>query len=109
MKKLALIFSIIGIFILVLISNLSEINELNIEEISKSQLNEKIKISGKVSDVLINKDDFVVFKVYNNVSYIKVICNCSTIKKNQDLIIIGRLTKYKNELQIQADKIIILT
>ena len=105
MKKLILLISIIGIIILILLS-FKDPGIQKISDITINDLNKKVKISGFVSEILINEDNFVVFKFSNDTSSINVVCDCGNIKKNQSLIIIGKITKYENEFQIQADKIL---
>ena len=108
MKKIALIISLIGIFILLILINLQEPKISEINSLSNKRLNEEVKIQGKIIDLKIFQSNFTITKIKDNSGFIEVICNCPQIKKlqNSTLQITGKLTEYQSNLQIQADKIL---
>ena len=109
--KASLILSLIGIAILILISDKIEIKGYNISDITKDLLEKEIKVTGKVIKVsetpglyLIDLENeerklkVVIFKEDKNLSF----------KKNQLIEVTGKVVLYKKELEIEAKKIKIL-
>jgi len=107
MKYVALTIALIGILTLLLIINFQEPQNIQISSINNNHLNKQIKITGQVTNINIYKNNFTTFNLNNNTAKIQVICNCPNIKqyKNQNIEVTGKLTKYNNSLQIQANKI----
>ena len=107
MKNLALLISILGIFILLILINIQEPKLSSIYSIKNKDVNEKVKIQGKIIDLKSFGNSFTIAKIKDNSGYIEIISNYPKIKqyKNSTFEIIGRLTEYKGNLQIQADKI----
>ena len=103
MKKLAFTIALIGILVILIINNL-DLTETPIEKISKDDLNKIVKVSGISSDIKIYENNFTTFNLKSQ-GEITVICNCPDIQEKQKLTIIGRVSQYKNTLQIQADNI----
>jgi len=99
--KLSFLISILGIFLLLLISNI--IQPKPITNYSELKLNNYVKTSGKITSIN-NFQDFLVIKLNNNIT---ITCNCK-LKANQTILVIGQVTEYKNQLQIQADKLKIM-
>ena len=99
--KLSLLISILGILILFLISNL--IQPEQISNYKELKINQLVKTQGKILDIK-NYDEFSIIKLDNNLI---ITCNCN-FKKNQTIQVIGKVVEYKNQLQIQAEKIEIL-
>jgi aspartyl/asparaginyl-tRNA synthetase len=109
--KASLILALVGIGILILISDKIEIKEYNINDITKGLLEKEIKVTGKISKIsetqglyLIDINDkerklkVVVFKENKNLS----------LQKNQLIEVTGKVVLYKKELEIEAKKIKIL-
>ena len=96
--KLSLLISILGILILFLISNL--IQPEQISNYKELKINQLVKTQGKILDIK-NYDEFSIIKLDNNLI---ITCNCN-LKKNQTIQVIGKVVEYKNQLQIQAEKI----
>ncbi|SRR3989344_1266711 len=104
MKKLAFTIALIGILVILIINNL-DLTETPIEKISKDDLNKIVKVSGISSDIKIYENNFTTFNLKNQ-GEITIICDCPNIREKQNLTIIGKVSIYKNNLQIQAEKII---
>tara|TARA_Y100000310_G_C20633804_1_gene790096 strand:- start:944 stop:1252 length:309 start_codon:yes stop_codon:yes gene_type:complete len=98
-----------GISTLLLISNTLQPKSINISSITQNQLNKKVKISGEIISTRIFEDsDFQIINLKDKTGNISITLDnpIPNLSKNQQLIVIGKITEYKNTLQIQADKII---
>lgn len=96
--KISLTISFLGIFILLLISIIQKPKQVNSYEDLK--LNEQVKTTGKITSI--NKfEDFSIIRLNNNIT---VTCNCN-LNINQTISVEGKVTEYKNQLQMQAEKI----
>ena len=110
--KLSLIISITGIFLLLFLSNIQTPKLTKINDINEFSLNKKIQIQGQITST-INQTNFQIINMQDNTGKISIIVNKKTsLTKNQTIRVIGRITeyktRYKNELQIQADEIKII-
>jgi RecJ-like exonuclease len=105
-KKISLIFSLIGI---ALILFLMQFNEPKITEITKIKNPDMfVKVSGKIVDIKKYPENFTVIKIKDPTGEITGICNCPLIKENQNIEIIGKTSIYKRELQINIEKIYLI-
>lgn len=105
MKNLAFVISIIGILSLLIINNFIELPISTISEINEKTLNENIRIIGDSSNIKHFENNFTTFSIQDETGKLTIICNCPDIKNQQHLEITGKVSKYKENLQIQADKI----
>jgi len=96
--KICFSISILGIFSLLLISSL--VQPKLISRYSELRLDESVRTSGKV----ISFNEFQDFGVIRLDNGIIVTCNCQ-LKENSTIRITGKVTEYKNQLQIQAEEI----
>jgi RecJ-like exonuclease len=104
--KLSLTLSILGILILLLISNFQTIKTINIQNISQNLLNQKVQIQGEIIHVK-NYKDFQILTLADKTEKINIIINQKTnLTKNSSVKIIGRVLEYKGNLQVSADKIL---
>ena len=112
LKILSLIIAIIGIIILLLFLNISEPKPMKISSINEKQLNKQVKIQGTLIKATTLKEDFtaLAIKSFNNSEKIEAVCDCYNMKYyiNKTISLIGRISEYNNQLQIQADKIILI-
>ncbi len=100
--------SIAGIFILLLLSFILQPKLINIENIDENLINQKVRIRGRIIQEKNYDNDFSVLTIKDKTASIEVTCNCKNLQgKNAEII--GRITEYGQELQIQADKIIEIT
>jgi hypothetical protein len=83
--KLSLAMSFLGIFILLLTSTIQP----------------QFKTTGKIISVK-KYNDFYIIKLNNNLT---ITCNKCNFQVNQTIEVTGKLTKYKGQTQIQAEKI----
>ena len=110
--KISLTISLLGIIILLILTNLIEPKLTKIKDITIKQLNKKVKILGKVENIknyeTKTNENFQVLTISDETGYIETILNKDlNVKKYQEMIIIGKVIIYKDKLQIQAEKIII--
>lgn len=116
--KLTLTLSLLGIITLLILANVLELNLTPINEISAKHLNKKVKIQGSIKNVKNyennkTKEDFYVLTILDKSGKIDAVFNAKSnsgllnLKINQNVTIIGRVNTYKNQLQIQAEKIVV--
>ena len=105
MNNLAFVISIIGILSLLIINNFIELPVSTISEINEKDLNKNIRVIGTSNNIKHFENNSTTFSIKDKTGKITIICNCPNIKNNQHLETTGKVTKYKNNLQIQADKI----
>lgn len=110
--KISLIVSLFGILLLLFLANSLEPKLIDISSINDEMLNQQIKISGEIFKIQ-DKETFKILSISDSTGKIDVLCECreelienNQIKNNQEIIVIGRVTEYREYLQISADKII---
>ncbi len=106
--KIALFFSLIGIFLIVVIAENLEIKLYKISSITNSNLDEKVKIIGVV-DSIKETPGLIILDVKDETGKIKVVLfkeEKIEINKYDNVEVIGKIVKYKNILEIEAETII---
>jgi len=108
--KICLIISLTGIFLLLSLSNLLEPKLITIKEINNQLINKKIRVQGEIINIKTYEDsDFEVISIKDNTGKIDItIDKILNLKNNQTITITGRVTQYKEFLQIQTDKIVLI-
>jgi len=104
-SKISLVISLIGILVLLIINNTSNYNITKISSIDSKMINKNVRVIGESKNIQINENNFTIFDIKDKTGEIKIICECPNIKENAELEIIGKLIEYKEELEIQAEKI----
>jgi len=107
--KISLIFSITGIFILLFILEYSQIDLIKIQNITQDNLETQVKIQGELVSVK-ETPGLYILKIDDQSKAITVIVfkeEPIEFKKGTYLEITGEVQKYKDELEIIADKIIL--
>jgi|APSaa5957512576_1039674.scaffolds.fasta_scaffold156035_2 DNA/RNA endonuclease YhcR with UshA esterase domain len=106
--QISLIISLVGIFILISIANLSPPDSLKISEINSNQLNKNIIISGQITNIMdFEESNFQIITLKDSTGEIQATINkVINLNKNQNITIIGKITEYRGELQINTNKII---
>jgi RecJ-like exonuclease len=104
LKQISLIISFIGIITLLLTINTLQLPTTNIESITARDLNKNIKIIATISSQK-SFNDFSILTIQDESGKITGICNCPQLPKNKTLEIIGKISKYENEIQININKI----
>lgn len=106
--KLSLIISLIGIFLLLLLSNVLEPKLIDIKDINSGFLDKEVKVQGFIFDTRIYSSNFQVISIKDDTGKIDVTINRPIDKlKNKNITVIGTITEYEKDLQIQADKILL--
>jgi len=108
--KISLIIAIIGIIILLLLANTIQPTQIKIKNIDESLLNQKIEIKGEIQSIKTYKEsNFQIITINDFTGKIDITLDkpIINITKNQTIIAIGKVTEYKDNLEIQADKIIL--
>lgn len=104
--KISLISSIIGTIILIILSSTLEPKLIKIKNIKDLDLYKKIKIQGNITSIK-NYNDFNILEINDNSGKINIIANGKlNLTKNQAITVTGKITEYKDELQLQAEKIL---
>ena len=117
LKKLSLTISLLGIITLLILANILEPKFQKINEKTLKNLNKKVKIFGIVKEIKIyennkTKEFFYVLIISDETGKIDAVFNAKpnsnllNLKTNQNITMIGRVTQYKDKLQIQVEKII---
>lgn len=105
--KISLIISLTGILILLLLSNLFQPKLIEIKDINELLLNQKVQVQGEITYIK-DYDNFQILTINDQTGKIPILINKNpgfNLTINQPIAVIGRLTEYKNQLQITSDKI----
>ncbi len=107
--KISLVFSLIGILTIFYISETTTINLSEISDLTKEDLDNKVRIKGEIISIgdtpglmIVNVKDLtdqmtiILFKDNSTIN----------LERGKIIDITGTLTEYKNELEIIADQII---
>lgn len=108
MKKICFIFSLLGIISILAIVNFTEPKIIQISSINSKYLEKTIKITGQITSVKVTETNFTIFNVKDQAKEITAVCDCPNIKKGQRIELTGRVEEYKNQMQIIADKVVLV-
>ncbi len=101
--KISIIISLLGILVLIFISNLPS-RLIEIKNINSSLLNQQVKIHGNITSIRKISNDFFLLTIKDSTGTIT-----GTINKNfssdSSLEITGLIEQYKNKTQIKINKI----
>jgi aspartyl-tRNA synthetase len=104
LSLISFIISITGILLLLSLSHLLPVPEKTISQLTERDIDQIIKISGKITNSRQISEDFYILTLNDSTGPIQVLCS-EEIKEKQ-IKVIGKIQKYKGNLQIQAEKII---
>ncbi|MEM4641485.1 MAG: OB-fold nucleic acid binding domain-containing protein [Candidatus Pacearchaeota archaeon] len=105
--KLSLIVLLISLFLLAILSNSLEPKTIKIANINEKRLDEWVKVKGRTSEIKTIKTEtgkMTLFKVVDETGSIEVVFYDS-INITENVEVIGKVTEYKNKIQLQATKI----
>lgn len=105
--KVALICSIIGIFIIFVFANRLEPSLINISEISSSLVDQSVKVQGKIVSIK-NSPSVLIFDVKDDTGSVKVVVfdkKNLDLNKNQLVEVLGVVKEYKGSLEVEAKNI----
>jgi len=105
--KTSLIVSIIGIIILLVLMNTVKPTQIKIINIKEQNLNQKVQVIGNIAQIKTYKEsNFQIITINDSTGKIDVTIDSPiNITKNNTISVIGKITEYKNNLQIQAEEI----
>ena len=108
--KISFVTCLLGIAIIVIISDKLELKESRINEINENMAEKNIKIKGYANPSRSNKI-IQIIEVKDNTGQIEVIAYKGHIKvKKGDIIEVeGSVSKYENKLQVNADTVKVLS
>jgi len=105
--KISFTITILGILILLIISNIIQPKLTTINQLTIKQLNKQVKIQGKITNIKTINPTFHILTIKDSTSTIQATTNNQkNLIKNQTIILTGTLQPYKNQLQIQTNNII---
>jgi hypothetical protein len=104
-QKLFLVASLLGIFMLLVLSLTLNPKEISACSINKTQDNEKVSIKGIVIDERVLSENFKLLILKNNGCEVDITCNCLQSFINNNVSIAGKVQTYNNKKQISAEMI----
>ena len=106
--KLSLVFSILGILIILFISETSSIDLIKISEITKENLDEKVRIQGIIKTTE-DTPELLIINIEDETGTIIIILFKNSeeiiLKENQKVEVVGKVMEYKDQLEISVDQI----
>ena len=107
--KIALICGIIGLIILFIISDNLEIKEKDIDKINKANVEEDVKLIGKISKITqLDKVAFIELEQPATMTIIVFKDKNLSLYKGDNIEIIGEIDEYNGELEVIAQRIRVL-
>lgn len=105
--KIAITCSIIGILILLFITDKIEVKYTSILDINKSLMDKEVKIGGQITNIKETPGLYIV-DVRDSTGKITVVIfkeELLNLTKNQLIEVLGTVTTYKNKIEINAKQI----
>lgn len=107
--KIAFICGILGVVILFLISENTEISEKDIDKINKDNLEENVKLKGRITKITqLDKVTFIELEQPSTITVIVFKDENLSLYKGDDVEIIGEIEEYEGELEVIAERIRVL-
>ena len=105
--KLSLAFSLLGILLILFISENTDLPISKISDITNKQIDTTIKIKGTIEH-LTELENLILFSLKDKTGKINIILftdETLNLKQNQKIELIGKVIEYKNTIEIMADQI----
>ena len=105
LEILFILIAVLGIIDLMAFTNIykSQSTIISIKDITESSIDQTVEIKGNITQV--NQfSKLAIAELKDSTGEIEVICNCR-LEKGKEVIIQGKVQKYENRLQIQAEKV----
>jgi hypothetical protein len=105
LKKITFLLSILGIFLIFIISIFIKplkINGCDLEDIKE---NTYVEISGEIIVKIDLTDTFKLYILKNDSCKIDVVCNCNLDIERKKVVVRGKVQEYEDKKQILADLI----
>jgi len=106
--KLSLITALIGTFIIIILANNLEPRIIEISTINTKMIDSWVKIQGNVTNER-SVDSLTILTIYDGSAGINTVLYKKTESKfeGKEVIILGKVMEYKQELEIEISKITI--
>jgi RecJ-like exonuclease len=101
LKEISLFISLIGVIILMFVSENMEVNKILIQDVDESFLDKEVRVVGDVSNTL-DKESFTLFDLTDETGKIKVIAYEDIYPEGRKVEILGKVTEYNGALEIEA-------
>ncbi|MEM4318367.1 MAG: hypothetical protein QW244_01275 [Candidatus Pacearchaeota archaeon] len=106
MIKIALVGSIVGLFLLFILSSNLTPKKVSINEINEKNIDDWVVVEGKV-DWIRNYDKLTLFQICDSSCIVVVSYNeIKNLELNKSVEIVGRIKLYKGNKEIEAEKVI---
>lgn len=104
--KISIIVSMIGIMLLLILSNVLEPRLIKIKDTISLDTYSKVRIYGKITNIKSTKG-LLIMTITDNTGKINAILDDQRfdLKVNDSIIVIGKILEYNDNLEIQTDKI----
>lgn len=109
LAKISFIIALLVILLLIILSQQIQPKVIDIKDVKNMGLYKQVAIIGEMITIS-NYDEFQIILIQDNTGLIKVTSNSKEqINKTTDeILVIGKTDEYNGEIQIQANKIMIL-
>jgi RecJ-like exonuclease len=97
---------LIGIFGLIILSNMLKPPVLTINKINLSYLEKTVEIQGKIINLKENKNSEIITIKDSTGEMTALVFNKISLKNNSEVKVIGKVQEYNNKTEIMANKII---
>jgi DNA/RNA endonuclease YhcR with UshA esterase domain len=100
--------SVLGILLLLFLANFLSPKTTDLGNITDQMLNQKVRVQGQIFNIRSYEDsNFQVISIKDKTGKIDVTAGkILNLTNSQTLIVLGSVSEYQGNLQIQADKII---
>ncbi len=104
LKRIALIFGVLGVILLYLISSDLSVDEISIERITKDNIGERVKIKGSVSN-LYGTNTTTFIEISQPASLTVVIFDNISIEQGDYIEVIGEIEEYNEDIEIIGKRV----
>ncbi|UZE93749.1 MAG: hypothetical protein IB618_03200 [Candidatus Pacearchaeota archaeon] len=103
--KFSLITTLIGIYLVIVLANNLEPNITKISDINENMIDEWVRIKGDVTNQR-NINGLTIFTVYDGTAGIRAVIYKDVGNfEGAEVIILGKIFEYKDEIEIEINKI----
>ncbi|MBI2663118.1 hypothetical protein HYX15_01145 [Candidatus Woesearchaeota archaeon] len=105
--KISLCFSLIGVFIILIIAETLEVKQYGISSITDKEVDKKVKIVGTISSIVETPGLFIL-DIIDETGKMKVVIfkeDDLGFNKYDEIEVTGKVIKYRNYLEIEAETI----
>tara|TARA_Y100000310_G_C20312809_1_gene637008 strand:- start:360 stop:704 length:345 start_codon:yes stop_codon:yes gene_type:complete len=107
--NIALIGSLVGLFILYLVSDIMMVEEISLDRIAGIDYGTKVKVKGIVENV-INAENVVIFEVMQPNSVTVVLFESGVSVSEGDMVeVIGEIEEYEGKREVIGDKVRVIS